>query len=222
MPDKKKIAAAAAEALEELYPEALCSLTYTHAYELMIAGRLSAQCTDARVNIVTKELFEKYPTLKSFADAEIDDVAEIVRPCGLYKTKAKSIVEMSHTLYYELDGIIPDTIEELTKLSGIGRKTANLIMGDIHKKPAIVADTHCIRINNRFGLTKSDNPVVVEKDLKRVIPPEKSSDYCHRMVLFGRDTCTARSPKCSECQFLELIKKKIPDFKCHTDIKKGK
>lgn len=222
MAGKKQTAQAAAEVLEQIYPQAECSLVYTHPYELMIAGRLSAQCTDARVNIVTRELFAKYPTLKSFADAEAEDIAEIIRPCGLFKTKAESIAKMCHTLYYELDGVIPDSVEELTKLAGIGRKTANLIMGDIHHKPAIVADTHCIRINNRFGLTKSDDPAVVEADLKKLIPPEKSSDYCHRMVIFGRDTCTARSPKCDNCPFIKLMQERIPDFRCRADLKKSK
>ncbi len=203
------------EGLEKIYPDAKCSLTYEKPYELMIAGRLSAQCTDARVNIVTKPLFEKYPDLKSFADANIDDVAEIIKPCGLYKTKAKSIVEMAHQLYYEYGGVIPDTIEELTKLSGIGRKTANLIMGDIHNKPAIVADTHCIRISGRLGLTESTDPKSVEMDLKKLIPPEKSSDFCHRLVLFGRDTCSARSPKCNDCPLKKHICSKLPSFKCH-------
>lgn len=214
MPSKKQIAEQVVLGLEKIYPEAKCSLTYTHPYELMIAGRLSAQCTDARVNVVTKELFVKYPTLKSFADADIDEVAEIVRPCGLYKTKAKSIVEMAHQLYYDLNGVIPDSIEELTKLSGIGRKTANLIMGDIHKKPAIVADTHCIRITGRFGLTKSTDPKVVEQDLRKLIPPEKSSDFCHRLVLFGRDTCSARKPDCEHCPLRVYTDDKLNGFKC--------
>lgn len=210
----KETAEALVECLEKIYPDALCSLTYKEPYELMIAGRLSAQCTDARVNIVTKELFAAYPTLKSFADADIDDVAEIIRPCGLYKTKAKSIVEMTHALYYDLNGVIPDTIEELTKLSGIGRKTANLIMGDVHHKPAIVADTHCIRITNRFGLTDSKDPKKVETDLKKLIPPEKSSDFCHRLVLFGRDTCTARKPDCEHCALRVYMEEKMPEFRC--------
>lgn len=214
MPTKKQIAEQVVSGLEQIYPEAKCSLNYTHPYELMIAGRLSAQCTDARVNVVTKELFEKYPSLKSFADADIDEVAEIVRPCGLYKTKAKSIVEMAHQLYYDLNGVIPDSIEELTKLSGIGRKTANLIMGDIHQKPAIVADTHCIRITGRFGLTKSDDPKVVEQDLRKLIPPEKSSDFCHRLVLFGRDTCSARKPDCEHCPLRVYMDDKLNGFKC--------
>lgn len=214
MPSKKIIAQAAVKCLEQIYPDALCSLVYTEPYELMIAGRLSAQCTDARVNIVTKELFEKYPTLKSFADADIDDIAEIVKPCGLYRTKAKSIVEMTHSLYYELGGVIPDSIEELTKLSGIGRKTANLIMGDVHHKPAIVADTHCIRITGRLGLTKSKDPKTVEQDLKKIIPPEKSSDFCHRLVLFGRDTCTARKPDCEHCPMRVYMEEHADGFKC--------
>lgn len=170
----KETAEALVECLEKIYPDALCSLTYKEPYELMIAGRLSAQCTDARVNIVTKELFAAYPTLKSFADADINDVAEIIRPCGLYKTKAKSIVEMTHALYYDLNGVIPDTIEELTKLSGIGRKTANLIMGDVHHKPAIVADTHCIRITNRFGLTDSKDPKRLRPTLKSLSRRKKA------------------------------------------------
>ncbi|MBQ5332988.1 MAG: endonuclease III [Oscillospiraceae bacterium] len=214
MPTKKQIAEQVVKGLEIIYPEAKCSLNYTHPYELMIAGRLSAQCTDARVNIVTKELFRKYPTLKSFADAEIDEVAEIIRPCGLYKTKAKSIVEMAHQLYYDLNGVIPETIEELTKLSGIGRKTANLIMGDVHGKPAIVADTHCIRITGRFGLTKSTDPKLVEQDLRKLIPPEKGSDFCHRLVIFGRDTCSARKPDCEHCPLRVYLDEHLNGFKC--------
>ena len=211
---KKQTVNAIIEGLEKIYPEAKCSLIYSQPYELMIAGRLSAQCTDARVNIVTKELFAKYPTLQSFADADIEEVAEIIRPCGLFKTKAKSIVEMTHQLYYGLNGVIPDSIEELTKLSGIGRKTANLIMGDIHHKPAIVADTHCIRITGRLGLTKSKDPKTVEQDLKKIIPPEKSSDFCHRLVLFGRDTCTARKPDCEHCPMRVYMEEHADGFKC--------
>lgn len=202
------------KALEGIYPEAKCSLVYSHPYELMIAGRLSAQCTDARVNIVTKELFKKYPTLQSFAEADEDDIAEIIRPCGLFKTKAHSISLMTKTLYYDFGGVIPDSIEELTKLSGIGRKTANLIMGDIHGKPAIVADTHCIRISGRLRLTNSKEPKKVEEDLRKLIPPEKSSDFCHRLVLFGRDTCTARSPECEHCAVRVHLSEKFPDHCC--------
>lgn len=200
--------------MEIIYPDAKCSLVYKEPYELMIAARLSAQCTDARVNIVTKELFAKYPTLESIACASEEDIAKIIRPCGLYKTKAKSISEMAKQLYFNLDGVIPDTIGELTKLSGIGRKTANLIMGDIHGKPAVVADTHCIRISGRFGLTSSADPKIVERELRAVIPPEKSSDFCHRLVLFGRDTCTARNPRCQSCPLSAYMAERIPEFKC--------
>lgn len=196
---KKERAALAIAGLAELYPDALCSLTYEKPYELMIAGRLSAQCTDARVNIVTKPLFEKYPTLEAFAEADIDEVAEIIKPCGLYKTKAKSIVEACRRLLYDFGGEMPKTIEELTTLSGIGRKTANLIMGDVHGLPAIVTDTHCIRICGRLGLTKETDPKKVEQDLLKIIPPKDGSDFCHRLVLFGREFCTARSPKCDVC-----------------------
>lgn len=220
MPGKKKKAELTERAacivygLEEIYPEAKCSLEYDHPYELMIAGRLSAQCTDARVNIVTKTLFKKYPTLESMANADENDIAEIIRPCGLYKTKARSISQMTKTLYYDLGGVIPDSIEELTKLAGIGRKTANLIMGDIHGKPAVVADTHCIRISGRLGLTSSKDPARVEEDLRELIPPEKSSDFCHRLVIFGRDTCSARAPKCDSCPLRAYMLERFPDFGC--------
>lgn len=211
---KKQFAEFVVNALEKIYPTAECSLVYSQPYELMIAGRLSAQCTDARVNIVTKELFKKYPTLKAFADADIDEVAEIVKPCGLYKTKAKSIVEMSHRLYYELNSVIPKTIKELTSLSGIGRKTANLIMGDVHQLPAIVTDTHFIRITGRLRLTDNTEPQKVENDLVKLIPPEKSSDFCHRLVIFGREFCTARNPKCENCPLIKIISKQNNNFKC--------
>lgn len=216
---KKERALLCVSGLEKIYPDAVCSLTYSEPYELMIAGRLSAQCTDARVNIVTKDLFAKYPTLKSFADADINEVAEIIKPCGLYKTKAKSIVEMAHRLYYDMNGVIPRTVEELTTLSGIGRKTANLIMGDVHHLPAIVTDTHCIRICGRLKLTDSTDPAAVEKDLLKIIPPEKSSDFCHRLVLFGRDYCTARSPKCESCALKEYLNSDGRKFECRIKSK---
>ena len=192
------------EKLKELYPEGLCSLQYEKDYELLFAVRLSAQCTDARVNIVTKELFAAYPTLKSFADADIDDVAEIIRPCGLYKTKARSIVAMCRQIMDNFGGEIPDTIEKLTTLAGIGRKTANLVMGDVFHKPAVVTDTHCIRICGRLGLTKNKEPAKVEEDLRKILPPERSSDFCHRLVLFGREYCKARGERCSECPLLDI------------------
>lgn len=196
---KKEKALLICDELEKLYPDAICSLVYSKPHELLIATRLSAQCTDARVNIVTEDLFQKFKSIDDFADADIADIEEIVKPCGLYKTKAKSIKEMCIQLREDYNYILPDTIEELTKLSGVGRKTANLIMGDVFHKPAIVTDTHCIRICGRLGLTKNKEPVKVEEDLRKIIPPERGSDFCHRLVLFGRDTCKARGEKCSEC-----------------------
>lgn len=192
------------ERLEQVYPDAVCSLEYSQPHELMIAGRLSAQCTDARVNIVTKELFEKYRSINDFADADVSDVERIIKPCGLYKTKALSIVTMCRQIRDTYNGIIPDSIEELTKLSGIGRKTANLIMGDVFHKPAVVTDTHCIRICGRLGLTKNKEPAKVEKDLLKILPPERSSDFCHRLVLFGREYCKARGERCGECPLADL------------------
>ncbi len=192
--------------LEAAYPDALCSLEYEKPHELMIAGRLSAQCTDARVNIVTKELFAKYKSIEDFANADVDEVAEIVKPCGLYKTKAKSIVGMCRQIMDDFGGEIPDTIEQLTTLEGIGRKTANLVLGDVFHKPAVVCDTHCIRICGRLGLTKNKDPQKVETDLRKILPPEKSSDFCHRMVLFGREYCKARGERCTECPLSDVCK----------------
>jgi endonuclease-3 len=201
---KKDLALQVIGLLEKQYPDAKCSLEYSQPHELLIATRLSAQCTDARVNIVTKELFAKFHTIEEFADADIADIEEIVKPCGLYKTKAKSIKEMCIQLRDEHGGILPDTLEGLTKLSGIGRKTANLIMGDIYHKPAVVTDTHCIRITGRLGLVKSKEPAKVEAELWKILPPDKSNDLCHRLVLFGREFCTARSPKCAGCPLRDI------------------
>ncbi len=196
---KKERALAAVRLLRERYPDALCSLVYSKPYELMIAARLSAQCTDARVNIVTKDLFAKYPTLQSFAEADPAELEEIIRPCGFFKTKAKSIREAADRLLHVYGGVIPDNMDDLLTLPGIGRKTANLLLGDVYHKPAVVADTHFIRITGRLGLTRNKEPAKVEADLRKLLPPEESSDFCHRVVLFGRDVCTARKPKCSEC-----------------------
>lgn len=212
--NKKKTAAAAVAGLEKIYPDAQCSLTYDKPYELMIAVRLSAQCTDARVNIVTKELFSKFPTLDSFADADVKDIAEIIRPCGLVNTKAKSISEMSKRLRDVYGGVLPDSMEELLTFPGVGRKTANLLLGDVFHKPAVVTDTHCIRIAGRLGLTDSKDPKTVEDDLRKVLPPEKSSDFCHRLVLFGREFCKARSPKCECCPLNEYLKAEDEKFRC--------
>lgn len=196
---KKEIAALACEELEKIYPDIDCTLDYSKPYELMFAARLAAQCTDARVNIVTKTLFVKYPSLEAFANADLEELEQDVRPCGFYKTKAKSLKEMAGQLIGNFGGEVPSTMEELLTLSGIGRKTANLMLGDVFGKPAIVTDTHCIRITGRLGLTKNTEPAKVEMDLIKLIPPEISSHFCHQTVQFGRDICRARSPKCSEC-----------------------
>ena len=187
-------------ALRELYPDALCSLTYRKDYELLFAVRLSAQCTDARVNMVTPSLYEKFPTLEAFANATYEEVGEAIRSCGFYNTKAKDLVECAKLLLEKHGGKVPATMEELTALPGIGRKTANLILGDIYGKPAYVCDTHCIRITGRLGLTDgSKDPLSVEKQLREVLPPEESSNFCHRMVLHGRALCMARKPNCKAC-----------------------
>ncbi len=197
---KKQRALLAIEQLKEIYPDAVCSLDYREPYELLISVRLSAQCTDARVNIVTKGLFAKYTTLKSLAEAEYEDIERIVRPCGLGKTKARDIISMSKTLIEEYHSVVPDTMEELLKLSGVGRKTANLILGDVYGKPSVVTDTHCIRICGKLGLTDGSKvPLSVEKQLWKILPPAESGAFCHRLVLFGREYCTARSPKCDIC-----------------------
>lgn len=196
---KKEIAALACEELEKIYPDIDCTLDYSKPYELMFAARLAAQCTDARVNIVTKTLFVKYPSLEAFANADLEELEQDVRPCGFYKTKAKSLKEMAGQLIENFGGEVPSTMEELLTLSGIGRKTANLMLGDVFGKPAIVTDTHCIRITGRLGLTKNKEPAKVEMDLIKLIPPEISSHFCHQTVQFGRDICRARSPKCGEC-----------------------
>ncbi len=197
--DKKELAALAEAALEKLYPDAECSLVYGKPYELLISTRLAAQCTDARVNIVTKTLFVKYPDLGSFAAADPAELEQDVKPCGFYRTKAKSIREMAAMLINDFGGRVPDTMEELLSLPGVGRKTANLILGDVYGKPAVVTDTHCIRIAGRLGLTDNKEPAKVERDLVKLLCPETSNLFCHRTVLFGRDICRARSPKCGAC-----------------------
>lgn len=204
---KKQRALAIVQRLIKIYPMSECSLEYDEAYRLLIAVLLAAQCTDARVNTVTPILFQKFPTLQSLADATVDQVAEIVHPCGLYRSKAKDIVACCKMLVEQYNGKVPDTLEELLKLPGVGRKTANLIVGDVYGKPAVVTDTHCIRLCGRFGLTDSKVPVKVEMDLWKLLPPEESNDFCHRLVYFGRDRCTARSPQCEGCPLADLCKK---------------
>lgn len=207
---KNEIAGLAIAELEKLYPDIECSLKYEKPYELMFATRLAAQCTDVRVNIVTKELFKKYPDLQSFADADIEELESYVKPCGLYHMKAKSLKEMARQLLDDFNGKVPDNMDDLLTLSGIGRKTANLVLGDVFGKPAIVTDTHCIRITGRLGLTANKEPAKVEKDLAKLLPPEISNRFCHQTVQFGRDVCRARNPKCKECSlnyFCEYNKK---------------
>lgn len=195
----KERALLAVEALKAEYPDAICSLVYTDPLQLLIATRLAAQCTDARVNMVTPSLFEAYKNVEEFANADVADVEELIKSCGLYKTKAKDIVAMCIALRDNFNGIVPDTIEELISLPGIGRKTANLIIGDIFNKPAVVVDTHCIRITGKLGFHNIKDAVKIEKLLRAVLPPQESNDFCHRLVLHGRAVCTARSPKCELC-----------------------
>ena len=186
--------------LEKQYPDALCALHYEKDYELMIAVRLSAQCTDARVNLVTPALFAAYPSLEAFAEANIADIEGYIHSCGFYRQKAKDIVLACQMLLNSYQGRVPDTMEALLKLPGVGRKTANLLLGDLYSVAgSIVCDTHCIRICGRLGLSQGKDPEKVEHQLRAVLPPEKSSDFCHRIVLFGRDICAARSPKCAVC-----------------------
>ena len=202
---KKQKGAAVVEILKQHYPDT-CSLIAEKDYELLFATRLSAQCTDARVNLVTKVLFSRFPTLQSIADADLEELCEIVKPCGLFRTKATDLKQCANMLLAEYGGKVPDTMEELLKLPGIGRKTANLILSDIFGHPAIVADTHCIRISNRLGLVSDcgTDPYKVEMALKKVIAPEEQASLCHRFVHFGRDICSARSPQCGICPLSHL------------------
>lgn len=193
------------EELKQLYPDALCSLEYQKDYELLFSVRLAAQCTDARVNLVTPALFERFPTLEAFAAATPDEVGEYVRSCGFWRAKAKDIVGSAQMLLRDFGGKVPDNMDDLLRLPGVGRKTANLILGDIYGKEGYVCDTHCIRITGRLGITDgSKDPLKVEQQLRKTIPPEESSDFCHRMVLHGRALCIARGPKCRECPLREL------------------
>ena len=202
---KKKVLIAV-NTLKEKYPDAICSLNAKNPFELLVATRLSAQCTDARVNIITPALFDALPDAVSFKNAPIEQIEELIKSCGLYKTKAKDLKEMATMLVNEYDSQIPDSVEELTKLPGIGRKTPNLIVGDVYNKPAVVTDTHFIRICNRLGFVDTDVPIKVEKAMRELLPPQESNDFCHRTVLFGRDVCIARSPKCDICELKEICK----------------
>ena len=185
--------------LRERYPDALCALQYQKDYELMIAVRLSAQCTDKRVNEIAPALFARFPTLECFAEATPEEVEPYVRSCGFFRQKAKDIVAACQALRDRFGGRVPDSMDALLTIPGVGRKTANLLLGDLYGQPAVVCDTHCIRIANRLGLAKGKEPEKVERQLRAILPPEESSAFCHRIVLFGRDVCTARSPHCADC-----------------------
>ena len=203
--------AAIIEILKQRYPDAVCALQYDKDYELMISVRLSAQCTDARVNQVTPALFAAYPTLEAMANADIEDVENYVRSCGFYKHKARDIVLACQMLLSDFGGKVPGTMEELLRLPGVGRKTANLLLGDIYQVPgSVVCDTHCIRICGRLGLSSGKEPEKVEQQLRKILPPEESSDFCHRIVLYGRDICTARNPRCGECPLAVYCTQFVP------------
>ena len=207
---KKQLTLKSVEALKEAYPEAICSLVYSDPLQLLIATRLSAQCTDARVNLVTPELFGKYKTLDDLANAEVEDVERIIRSCGFYHDKARDIVGIAKKIKSNFNGEVPSSIEELTSLPGVGRKTANLIMGDVfHAPSSVVTDTHLIRISNRIGLVDTKDPKKVEFELRKLLPPDESNDFCHRTVLHGRAVCTARKAHCDICTLKDFCKKKI-------------
>lgn len=199
MLDKKEKAALAVTALKQKYPEGICSLNAENPLQLLIATRLSAQCTDARVNMVTPVLFERYKTVEDFAEAKLEDVEQIIHSCGFFRAKAKDIIGMCRKMISDFGGKVPDNIDDLTSLPGVGRKTANLIVGDVYGKPAVVADTHLIRISNLLGLAATKDPLKVEMQLRELLDPAESNDFCHRCVLHGRDTCISGRPKCEQC-----------------------
>lgn len=204
---KKERAVRAVEILKELYPDAVCSLNADNPFELLVAVRLSAQCTDARVNVVTPALFARYKTLEDYAGADVKEIEKYIHSCGFYKNKAESIVGMAQKILSDFGGKVPDNIDDLITLPGVGRKTANLIVGDVYGGEAIVVDTHCIRISNRIGLVAEKDPKKIEFALKKLIPQGEGSDFCHRIVLFGRDICSARKPLCEECRMREVCKR---------------
>ena len=208
---KKQRAEIIIKRLKEFYPIAVCALQYDTPWQLLIAVRLSAQCTDKRVNLVTPALFSAFPTLESMAAAEENEIGEYIKSCGLYKTKAKDIKNMCGLLIEKFGSRVPDTIEELVTLPGVGRKTANLIVGDVYRKPAVVVDTHFIRLSNRLGLTTQKDPEKIEKEMKALLPSDEQSDFCHRIVQFGRDVCSARSPRCDACVLKDVCKSAFPD-----------
>lgn len=202
--NKKKKTLEIISLLKNEYPDVKCALVYTKPHELLIATRLSAQCTDKRVNMVTPAMFKRFPTIEAFANAQVSEIEEYIKSCGLYKTKAKDISEMCKILHEKYDDTVPDTIDELTKLPGVGRKTANLICGDLYGKPALVCDTHVIRLTNRLGLTNSKDAAKVEKQLAEVVPPDEGLMLCHRLVWHGRLVCNARKPECERCRLKHI------------------
>lgn len=197
--DKKAKVLKFIEFLDSRYADAECSLRHENPFQLITATILSAQCTDARVNIVTETLFKKYPTPEALANADMEELCEVIKPTGFFRNKAKSLIGMAQKLISEHNGEVPDTMEKLIKLPGVGRKTANVILGNCFGSPAVVVDTHVKRISFRLGLTKNTDPEKIEQDLIKIVPPERSAEWSHQVILFGRDICTARSPKCSEC-----------------------
>ena len=209
--NKKELALEIIRRLKQAYPDAACSLDYTEAWKLLVSVRLAAQCTDARVNMIVPKLYEKFPDVNALADAPVEEIEKIVRPCGLGKSKARDISACMRILHEQYQDNIPTTFEELLKLPGVGRKSANLIMGDVFGKPAIVTDTHCIRLSNRIGLVDNiKDPRKVEMELWKIIPPEEGSDLCHRLVYHGREVCTARTkPYCDRCCLEDICKKNI-------------
>lgn len=208
---KKKLALEVIEKLKNEYPDAACTLDYDDAWKLLVSVRLAAQCTDARVNVVVEGLFDKYPSVAALAEADVDDIENIVRPCGLGRSKARDIGACMKMLHEKYSDTVPDDFDELLKLPGVGRKSANLIMGDVFGKPAIVTDTHCIRLANRIGLVDNiKEPKKVEMALWKIIPPEEGSDLCHRLVIHGREVCTARTaPYCDRCCLADICRKNI-------------
>lgn len=203
---KKQRALEINELLKNEYADAKCTLNYRTDYELLIATRLSAQCTDERVNMITSVLFERYKSLDEFAKANINELERIIKSCGFYHEKAKNIKDMCNMLINDYNGILPDTIDELVKLPGVGRKTANLIVGEIFNKPAVVVDTHCIRLSNRLGLCDTKDPAKIEVIIKKLLPYTETMNFCHCLVYHGRKVCTARKPKCGECILQNLCK----------------
>ena len=203
---KKERATEIAARLKEIYPEVKCTLNYKTPLEMLLATQLSAQCTDARVNIVTEALFKKYPDAESFASADYEELCRDIHSLGFFRSKAKNIILTCQRILSDFDGRVPDTMEELLTLPGTGRKTANLVLGDIYKKPAVVVDTHCIRLSRRMGLTQNEAPEKIEADLKKLIPPAEQLDFCHRLVNHGRLVCTARNPSCPLCVVQDICK----------------